>query len=330
MGFRRLRDEIRRSTPWQLGHTCLGHLRRLRRYTRKSWDGSDPCATSGAHAVYAHYDPEGAIHDYVIEQVRQLAVAGFRVTFVSNARRMTDEAIWAVRPFCRKMIWRRNVGYDFGAYKDGIAAIGDLSECDRLLLMNDSVYGPFYPVRDLLNGANPAQCDVWGITDSWDVGHHVQTYFILFFKRALRSDAFARFWRRMPYVNSKSWVIKNCEVGLSRTMARHKLHSDVLCPYWKVAESVLTKIESRERGEEKSQKDEFTTRLHANLVFGKPLNSTHYFWDSLIADFGAPFIKRELILSNPEGIMLAWRWSDLITRQYDYDVSMIRRHLQAG
>ncbi len=163
----------------------------------------------------------------------------------------------------------------------------------------------------------------------------MQTYFVLFFKTALKSEAFRRFWRRLPYVNNKTWVIKNCEVGLSHTLARHKLHAEVLCPYWKVAERVLAKIEDRPRATEKrdsrgevlaTPSDEFIERLHANLIFGRPLNATHYFWDSLIADFRAPFIKRELVLGNPEGIAYAWRWPDLIAREYGYDAGPIRRH----
>src|SRR5256885_1795090 len=186
---RRLFLELKYSRPWHFGHACLGHLRRLRRTVRRSWAGGDPCGSSNDHAIYAHYDREGVIHDYVVEQLRQLVIAGFRVTFVTNARRMSDEAISTVRPFCRQMIWRRSVGYDFGAYKDGIAALGNPAACDRLLLMNDSIYGPLTPLREVLNAANPAACDFWGITDSWDRHYHVQTYFILFFKRALMSPA---------------------------------------------------------------------------------------------------------------------------------------------
>jgi lipopolysaccharide biosynthesis protein len=302
----------------------------LRRWTRQTWRGSDPCATSGDHAVYAHYDREGVIHDYVVEQVRQLAIAGFRVTFVTNARRMNDATISAVRPFCREMISRRNVGYDFGAYKDGIAAIGDLAQCDRLVLMNDSTYGPFFPLREVLNAANPARCDVWGITDSWDGGFHVQTYFILFFKRALASPEFARFWRQLPYVNSKSWIVKNCEMKLSQRLAQRQLSAEVLCPYWDVVERVLPALESTPREKLSDMHKAFLDHLQSNMLFGTPLNSTHYFWDALITDFRAPFIKRDLLLKNPQGIAHVWRWADLIARQCDYDVGLIRRHLQTG
>jgi lipopolysaccharide biosynthesis protein len=228
MAIRQRIKDVKFSRPWHLCHSVIGHIRRLRSYVRRTWPGGDPCRASKDHAVYAHYDHEGIVHDYVVEQIRQLAIAGFRVTFVSNARRLSEASVSAVRPYCRETIWRRNVGYDFGAYKDGMAAIGDLSQCDRLLLMNDSIYGPFRPLGDVLKAANPSEAELWGITDSWDHHYHVQTYFVLFFKKALMSEVFGKFWRRLPYVNSKSWIVRNCEVKLTQKLTQRQMHARVL------------------------------------------------------------------------------------------------------
>lgn len=321
-------SELKYRRSWQLFLTGLGHLGRLRRYVRKTWPGNDPCRDLHDHAVYAHYDPEGVIHDYVVEQVRQLAMAGFRVTFVTNAPRMSETAISMVRPFSREMIWRRGAGYDFGAYKDGIAAI-ELDSCERLILMNDSVYGPLSPLRDVLAVADSAACDFWGITDSWDRNYHVQTYFVMFFRRAIASRSFRKFWSRMPYVSSKTWVIKNCEVQLSQRLTRNRLTAGVLCPYWDVAKRVIEKIERQPQSEQTTNHPNFMDHMHASLHFGRPLNSTHFFWDTLISDFRAPFIKRELIRLNPAGIAQIWRWPELLAKHSDYDVRLIQRHLQA-
>jgi len=333
--FRWARRELPRSYPWLLAHSCIGHARRLRGFVRRRWIGDDPCRASSDHAVYAHYDPEGMIHDYVVEQVRQLAGAGFRVTFVTNARRLRETSVALVRPYCREIIWRRNHGLDFGAYKDGLRAVGALTQalasCERLVLMNDSVYGPFFPLREVTDKAPTEACDFWGITDSWERHFHVQTYFIMFFKSAIASPAFARFWRRLPYVNSKSWVIRHGEVRLSQQLTRHRLSARVLCPYWDVARSVCEKL-SRAGNAPAVASDprrSYADELKSNLVFGRALNGTHYFWDTLIADFRAPFIKRDLILKNPQRIPDAWRWAELISRHYPCDLEAIHRHLQA-
>src|SRR5262249_12637577 len=147
-------------------------------HVKETAPGADPVKSSPDHAVYVHYDRHGVVHDYVIEQLRQLAVANFRITFVSNAPKLNKDGLSAVLPHCRLAIIRRNVGFDFGAYKDGITSIGDIVACDRLLLMNDSVYGPFWPISEFLDKADPANADFWGITDSWDTHYHVQSYFL--------------------------------------------------------------------------------------------------------------------------------------------------------
>ena len=324
-------EELKRRAPlWYYVHWFVGNLRRFRRHTRRTWPGSDPSKTTNDHAIYAHYDREGVIHDYVVEQLRQLAAAGFRVTFVSNARRKIDAYVPAIVPFCRQVIWRSNVGYDFGAYKDGIAAIGDLRGCGRLLLMNDSAYGPFWPLRDVLDSADPSQSDFWGITDSWEEHFHIQSYFILFFSKALASSIFRKFWRQFPYVNSKTWIIHNGEIKLTQILTQNKLRAAVLCPYWDVARSVLEKIEAQLRADSGEPQNAFLRRVHNDIQFGRPVNPMHYFFDTLIAEFRCPFIKRELVRENPQRILCNWRWPELIDRVSAYDLDLIRHHLQAS
>src|SRR5215210_2469347 len=128
-------------------HWLLGQLRRTRNYVRRVWPGQDPHAGSRDEAVYLHFDRRGQIHDYVIQQLTELKEAGFRITFVSNAPKFELANVADVEALCRQIVWRRNVGYDFGGYKDGIRCIGNLDEVDRLIVMNDSAYGPFYPLR---------------------------------------------------------------------------------------------------------------------------------------------------------------------------------------
>ena len=313
---------------WHILLSFVGHLRRFRNYTRRTWRGADPASGSNHHAVYVHFNPEGVVHDYVVEQLQQLVASGFRITFASNAPRLHEPSIELIRPLCKQVIWRRNRGYDFGAYKDGIAAIGDLSACDRLLLMNDSVYGPFRSLTEVFASADPNKTDVWGITDSSDGHYHIQTYFILFFKEALNSSAFREFWRRLPYVNSKLWVIRHAEMKLTKKLTQHKLRAAVLCPYWDVAKVALTKLESKSLESLPPRYKTHLEELQADIIEGRPLNPSHYFWETLINDFNCPFIKRDLIQTNPVSIADAWRWAELIRNIKSSDIELIKRHLQ--
>jgi lipopolysaccharide biosynthesis protein len=310
-------------------HTIFGNLRRLRNQVRRSWPGADPLSESRSEAVYVHFDRHGVIHDYVHEQLRALVGAGFRITFVSNATKFPEEAVTEISRFCRQILWRRNVGYDFGAYKDGIKAIGNLDRVERLVLMNDSVYGPFYPLKPLLEAVDPSKTDFWGITDSWELAFHIQSYFLMFFPGALQSKQFREFWHRFPYVNKKKWIIERGEIGLSQLLVQHKFRAGVLAPYWQAAERILEKINKVDSAALAPAHREFLERITNHIVRGTPMNQSHLFWESIVVDFDCPFLKREVIKQNPAGIPFTWRWPEMIGERSSYDLSLISRHLQA-
>jgi lipopolysaccharide biosynthesis protein len=312
---------------WGLVHYGIGHVRRVRSHVRRIWLCADPHAHSGREAVYVNYDRRGIIHDYVFSQVEDLAEAGYRVTFASNSPRIDPKDIETLRPLCRQIVWCRNVGYDFGAYKDGIAAVGDLDRLDTLLIMNDSVYGPFRSLRTLLSAMDQTNTDFWGITDSWQHNYHIQSYFVVFFQSALRTPEFRTFWRRMPYVNLKSWVIRNCEVKLTQILARKKLKARVLAPYWTVVKRALEKLDGM-TSEFPDGYEKFMTRKRREIINGLALNPTYTLWDTLILDFDCPFLKREVINTRTKNQPLAWQWQDVIEKSSDYDTELIWRHLK--
>src|SRR5947209_1819692 len=221
----------------------LGFVRRLFPTVRSLRSAADPVADSKLEAVYVHYDRYGVVHDFVLTQLRALVEAGFRVTFVTNSPKFEDRAFDLVAPMCRQVLWRWNAGYDFGGYKDGLKAVGALDGVQQLIIMNDSVYGPFWSLRELLARISPEIFDVWGITDSWEHAYHVQSYFMLFFRPALQSEGFKSFWERLPYCSDKPWIIKHGEVKLTQVLTRQKLRSGVLCPYWDVVELVNKRLD---------------------------------------------------------------------------------------
>jgi hypothetical protein len=42
--------------------------------------------------------------------------------------------------------------------------------------------------------------------------------------------------------------------------------------------------------------------IAAYLRMGQPVNTTHFFWDTLIREFRFPFVKKELLLRNPMSV----------------------------
>jgi lipopolysaccharide biosynthesis protein len=323
----RIRSWLTAVNDWLIFFFC--QLLRPFNFVHSTFPGIDPLSGSKLAAVYAHYDGEGLIHDYVIHQLGELAAAGFRIVFVSNSPKFPPESVAQVSPFCRSILWRYNVGYDFGAYKDGLNAVDGKDDLAALLLMNDSIYGPFFGLRDQLNDIDRSNTDFWGITDSWERRFHVQSYFILFFANALNSKPFKKFWCQLPYVNHKGWIIRNGEIKLSKVLTRHKLRANVLAPYWSVAKKVLDRVTQIDTDSLPDAHRNYLKVLLNNLIDGRPMNPMHYFWETLILEYKCPFLKRELVKSNPVNVPFAWRWPEVVQHASDYDIALIRRHLQS-
>jgi lipopolysaccharide biosynthesis protein len=282
-------------------------------------------------AIFNHFDPRGHVHDYVLYYMQSLRAAGYEIVFVSNSERLNPHSVSALQPLCAMILCRKNIGYDFGAYKDALSLIDDLTAFDTLILANDSVYGPLQDLAPIL-----ARCDdsaaIWGITDSWSKRYHLQSYFLLFRSEALASPSMRAFWASVRHVQSKRWVITRYEIGLTQHMLRAGLRCAALYPY-RAAVAALTSGVLDEGLLERKDLSELHRRylgeIFSAVERGTPLNVMHHFWDHLIIRMRCPFVKRELLQRNPAGIPFIYRWEDAIHKVCDYDTGLIVKHMQS-
>jgi lipopolysaccharide biosynthesis protein len=345
--FFRLRNVIKIGFAilWMYAAAGIAVFRGRRHFILERIEGDRDLTGAKRVAIFVHYDRRGRVHDYVLNYLSNLRGAGFELVFMSNAPSLSAEAKIKLQPLCALIMRRRNIGYDFGAYSDGIAAVDNVADLDELLLVNDSVYGPFEDLSKVVLRCDPARAAVWGITDNWYRRYHLQSYFLLFKKAALSSEAFARFWHRVRHVQSKRWIIEKYEIGLSQSLLQNGLRCAALYPYRRVTEALANAVEAMEEEREREE-DEAETRnerprrrrlneqqrfaadmLNA-VAHGIPLNSTHHLWDYLIAELGCPFLKRELLERNPVGVPALQRWEIMLRERFDYDTDLIVRHLE--
>lgn len=116
-------------------------------------------------------------------------------------------------PFSRKDSFGKNVdvvyehlyGYDSFKWKFAIRELakGDyLNQFEEILCINDTFYGPVYPLSEMLFEMDGRQCDFWGMTCHGAINHgngemtkrFLQTYFIAFRASLFQSKAFLDFW----------------------------------------------------------------------------------------------------------------------------------------
>jgi lipopolysaccharide biosynthesis protein len=300
-------------------------------YVVERLPGRDDGVLTGKVCVFAHFDRKGEIHDYVLYYLKDLRRAGFKIVFVSNASRPIRHGVAEVSGLADRVLRRKNIGGYFGAYKDGIAAIEDLSKVDLLLLANDSLYGPLSSLGDVFRRISGLRGQFWSLTDSWERAYHLDTDFILFGREAIASPAFKSFWAKLRYINSKNYVFRQYEVGLSQSLIKGGLRGSALCSYRDASRAVIDAVRAGALQEEaKDDERQYHLRIVYKLIQkGQPFNISAYLWDYLITAMGYPFIKSDLFQRSTVKAPYISYWQRIVSQESGYDPDLIVRHLEA-
>jgi hypothetical protein len=280
--------------------------------------------------VFCHFHPYGRLQEHVRRYIVALVEAGLSVVFVTNSGCLDPEAADWLYPRCTWVVIRRNTGFDFAAWRDGLAIAGlpAAAETELLIIANDSVYGPLSPLGPLLARMDFGVADVWGLTDSWQLRFHLQSYLVAFGPRALNHPVFARFWKRVRDFRSKEAVVHAYEIGLTQVLLDAGLTCEVLWPYV----DTLTQLHGAQQeavdtsplGEVRQQAERRVLAAAARRV---PLNPTAELWRPLLVS-GFPFLKRELLRKNPAFVPDVAGWLDLARTISPDEAEVILRDLR--
>ena len=176
--------------------------------------------------VFAHYDKDNIIDNYVIYYIKALKEAGCDVVFVS-CKELSSLELKKLDGLVIHTITENHDEYDFGSYKRGFLYLKPvLTNYDELIFANDSCYGPIYPISQVFDKMEKENCDFWGITKNnfgykKSIGHlfakrpHIQSYFIAFKKNIFTSKDFYKFMISIAHQNNKKLVISKYEIGLT-------------------------------------------------------------------------------------------------------------------
>jgi rhamnosyltransferase len=281
--------------------------------------------------VFAHFDPQDKVDDYVLYYLRELKRVADSIQFVTTSELCAAERR-KVEELGVNFMQRKNEGYDFYSFKLGIEAIG-VSRFDQLIVCNDSVYGPLSDLATVLAEMRSRNAKFWGLTNSHDYQHHLQSYFLVFAGDALQSQAFKNFWGSVQILDNKVEIIRRYEVGLSQSMAAAGFPPEALAEFRQVGNArhigsywrYYFKLFFRHWSDKQFWIDGFHVLSGKRLV-GK--NVTHLEWKSLVEDKGVPFIKIGLLRDNPKGVQNLDEVYGVIERMGNYPVTLIKNHLR--
>lgn len=270
--------------------------------------------------MFAHFDQDDIISEYVVSYIHQLRTVAESVIFVSTSNLSNTEKK-KVSSYCTKIITRENTGYDFMSWKVGLEEL-TLNEFDEVVICNDSVFGPFNDISEVFNIFQNDRIDFWGLTSSFEVVEHLQSYFIAFRKNALNSPVFSEFWKTIKNEKTKWDYVINYEIGLTQKLKSDNLTYKAVAPYskiWGLKAQIKRLFYSTNNN---LRFKDWLFQLPEKLI----LNPTHYCWKEIIFA-GVPFLKVDLLRNNPTDLP-AERWRSLLAKKYpSYSIRLIDDHI---
>lgn len=188
-------------------------------------------------AIFAYYDAEGIVDDYVIYLLKAVQAQCETQIVVVNGT-LTDEAKARVEKHCTRIVFRENAGYDITAYKDALLSEQEnLSTYDEILFYNQTIFGPVYPLAEMFEAMAQRDVDFWGITrhkgarfsvwDNTSFAPHVQSYFFCVRKALFTDERFMDYWKNLPKIETYWDAVSKHEVIFTETFAQMGFAWDV-------------------------------------------------------------------------------------------------------
>lgn len=244
--------------------------------------------------LFAHWDATKSLSAPDLHTISLLRNCGFRVVVVTTALNSTQEHLDFWESYSGEidgLISRKNLGFDFGSWSDGIRIL-DLNKItfDELILMNNSLF----PVTENLSPVLEKfrnNIDVGGLIWSNEFRRHIQSFFLYFSSRAISTSEFHYFWNKLI-------ALKKPSAGKRHVITRFEL---TWADYF-----------SKNRN------------LKVGTVFEAPFKSVRnpmtFYWRDLISlDF--PFVKKSLFRENHENVDTS-NWLDFVGDRLSSKASM--------
>ena len=272
---------------------------------QKIKDGDEIC-------VYAHFDPDAVVDDYVVLTLRALTAGGVKTVFLSSCPGLEDHELAKLAEVTAFAITTRNKGRDFGLYHAGLRFALDRTRPRAVYLLNDSVYGHIVPLEPLLERLRSSDWNLAAATDSHEQRYHLQSYFLRLDEAALEGGFVDDFLNHYVPASDKRYLINAYEIGLSARAETFGLDLGAVWPYRAL------KLRARQ-----DPGESWRAKL---LRPGVEVNPSHFFWD-LLLDQGCPFVKIELLRENPSHIQNLREFEATLKQANPAAANTIHRHL---
>ena len=278
----------------------------------------------GRAVIVAHHDRDGVFDDHMVAAIDAYRAVADHLVVVSTSAPMLPAA---AAPLVDHFLCRPNEGYDFCSWRAGIGLLGQMASYDEVLCVNDSVYGPLFDLGPALADPRLAHADFGGMclsTQDPAGGRtprpHIQSWFLVFRRPVIESDAFRGFWSSVVPLEHKRDVVERYEVGLSERLVEAGFRMAALYDQREHGPSTL-----QEMLPHLSWRALGRSFRHLRKARRVAHNPSEVHWRRLL-EAGVPFAKVSLFVPNHYGLDrgVILRGLESMT---PYDCRLIERHV---
>lgn len=245
-------------------------------------------------AIVAHFSTESFWDENFLEVLRVLETVVDKIFVVTTAAAISDIDLSLTKV---NLIRRPNIGYDFYSYRVGMHLALKEHDVEGVFLVNSSFFLINVDLfRKLLETmcASDRSTGVRGVTESKQIGWHLQSYLLYFDFRNLHTSWLKRQFESIEPVNSKFEVVLKYEIGLGHALQDGGIPTEAMFQptIAQAVRGVLSYMWS-------------ITKSQGYSVWLKPafwrawrdVNWTHFGAGMLARNYG--LVKAEFVRSNP-------------------------------
>ena len=181
--------------------------------------------------LFAGYDLEGKIDDYVIYYCKELSKMA-DVYYLGDFN-SSDKELEKLEGITKGAYAFRHKKYDFGSWQELVKLIGKekIREYDELILANDSCFGPLYSLDNVFKEMDTRDCDFWGLSSSRGYHIHIQSYFLVFKKSVINDNTLFDFLHGVKAEKSLADVCTNYEERITYVLSKKGFKFSTYIPY---------------------------------------------------------------------------------------------------
>lgn len=262
-------------------------------------------------AIFSHFDEGCIVDEYVVYALKELFKLKFDIVFVTTSEKIRPSQLAKIEKYLFMSIVKKNRGYDFMSWKTGLSFVPEYKKYKTILHINDSIFFPLLNPKKMFDSMKLQGFDCWGLTDSLKQAYHIESFFWVVNQRLLQSQIYKDFWDECQILHDKSQIIQKYEMGFAPLFLKHGFKCSAYIPLQKILEK-LDLAYLKNSVENLEQKRSF------NL-----------FWDLIIKDFQAPFIKKKILIkSHVEYNPTTFSYKEVLQQSTLYDINLIELFLQ--